>query len=407
MARFSARKGVAVAVTAGALVATAACGGGGSSSGNSGSDQPLEILYSSGITGLLQPSAVGVERGIKAAASWINDNGGINGRKVEVKVVDNQSDPTRGATLVQKELTGSHKPDLVIPGVSSNEALAVAPLLARNKVIGLGPASSPELRDVKKYPYFFSESALQTYILEAVATKLNEAGAKSVALVAPNDALGDALGSSIKAAFGKYNIKTTDTRFAEDTVDFSQAFAKAASTKPDWIFMDGVGSQAAGMLAGRVKAGAESIPTVAGAVIGSQPLLTLTKGTNELDNVNLLMLPTQSYVEPGARSKVMNALIKYVTAQGALEVPLSTYASGFNSVAVWAQAARAVKGDLTPEKVKASLEKLPDGGSPTTGDRLRFNKGYTSTDNFFAVTPDELVLAEVVDVKDGMYVTKQ
>ena len=405
MARTSARKALAAVAAAAALAVVAACGGNGSSGsgGSSGGDKPLRILYSSGLTGLLAPSAKAVQRGAEAAVSYINDNGGINGRKVEMTSVDNQSDPTRGVTLVQQALTGNDKPDLVIPGVSSNEALAVAPLLTRNKVIGLGPASSPAINDVAKYPYFFSESALQTYILEAVATKLNAQGAKSIALVAPNDALGDALGSSIKAAFGKYNITTTDTRFADGAVDLSAAFAKAKESNPDWIYMDSAGTQAAAMLAGRLKAGAENIPTVAGVVVGSQPLLDLAKGTDEMKNVNLMMLPTQSYVAPEQQSTEFKAMFTYLAKQGPLVVPASTYASGWNSVAVWAQGARAVKGDITADKVKASLENLPAGGSPTEGDRLRFGQGYTATNHFMAAQADEFVLSPVTGVKDGMF----
>jgi hypothetical protein len=119
--------------------------------------------------------------------------------------------------------------------------------------------------------------------------------------------------------------------------------------------------------------------------------------------VYLMMLPTQSYVAPDKRSNLMKSMITYLGKQGALEVPLSTYASGFNSVAIWAQAARAVKGDITAEKVKAALEALPKGGSPTEGDRLRFKNGFTPKDNFFKVDPDEFVLSRVTGVKDGMY----
>jgi branched-chain amino acid transport system substrate-binding protein len=393
------------------LAATAACGGGGGEEGGDSaaatsgglSGEPLRILYSSGITGLLAPSATAVGRGAEAAVEWINDNGGINGRPVEISTVDNQSDPTRGVTLVQEELNSDTPPDLVIPGVSSNEALAVAPLLARSKVVGIGPGSSPALNDPVKYPYFWAESASQPSILQAVAAKLDEEGAKSVALIAPNDALGAALEGGLKTAFGEYGIETTAVLFEPEAVDISPVFARAAETNPDWIYMDGSGTQAPVILAGRAKAGVEDIPTVAGVVVGSQPLLELAKGTNQLDNVNLMMLPTQSFVPEEERSETMKAFMEYVNEQGPLEVPLSTYAAGFNSVAIWAQAARAVDGEITAEKVKESLENLPEGGTPREGDRLRHVKPYTSESNFFDVEADEFVLSSVTGVEEGMF----
>ncbi|MCW2747846.1 MAG: hypothetical protein JWP10_988, partial [Nocardioidaceae bacterium] len=371
----------------------------GGSDGGGSSEKPYQVLYSSGITGLLAPSAKGVERGIKAKIDTLNAAGGINGRKVELTTVDNQSDPTRGVTLVQKAIGSSKKPDLVIPGVSSNEALAIAPLLARNKIVGVGPASNAVLNDIKKYPYFYSQSAKQQSILAAVATQLKEkGGVTKVALIAPNDALGDALGAPFKDEMGKVGIKTTDTRFASDAVDITPAFQKAMEGNPDVIYMDAAGTQAAAVLSSRVKAGAEDIPAIAGVVLGSQPLLTLAKGTDQMKNVNLVMLPTQQYIPPADRSEVFNEFFKAVSAQGAFEVPLSTYSAGWESVALWADAVASIDGDVTEEKINKAMQAIP-----TSAPRLMFKVTFTPTNNFLAPTPDEFTIGQPTGVKDGMF----
>ncbi|MCW2747957.1 MAG: hypothetical protein JWP10_1099 [Nocardioidaceae bacterium] len=302
-------------------------------------------------------------------------------------------------TLVQKAIGGSKKPDLVIPGVSSNEALAIAPLLARSKVVGLGPASNAVLNDIKKYPYFYSQSSKQQSIISAVATQLKAQGnIKKLALIVPNDALGDAQGDVMKAEMKKVGIAVTDTRFPADAVDLTATCQKALGGDPDVIYMDGAGTQAASLLAGREKAGADDIPALAGATMGSQPLLTLAKGTNQMNKVNLVMLPTQEYIPPAERSDVFNEFFTALNAQGPLETTLSTYSAGWESVALWADAVATIKGEVTSAKINEALQHIP-----TSAPRLMFKKTYTPTSNFLEPTADEFTIAQPTGVKDGMF----
>ncbi|MCW2748086.1 MAG: hypothetical protein JWP10_1228, partial [Nocardioidaceae bacterium] len=88
---------LAIIGAAGALALTAACSGS-DSQGADTTKKPLQIFMSAGVTGLLAPSQKAVERGVRAKIETLNAAGGINGRKVELTVRDNQSDPTRGVT---------------------------------------------------------------------------------------------------------------------------------------------------------------------------------------------------------------------------------------------------------------------------------------------------------------------
>jgi branched-chain amino acid transport system substrate-binding protein len=390
----------------GTLSVTAACGSddaGGGGGGGGDSSEPLQNFMSQGETGLLAPSAEAVIRGAKAAVDYLNDNGGLHDRQIEVTVEDNQSDPTRGVTLIQDAVTGDNPPDLVIPGVSSNEALAAAPLLSRNKVIGLSPASSSALNDPAKYPYFFSQSALQRDILKAVATFLGEQGdVASVAFVGPDDALGDAISTEASTAFDEAGIEFTDHRFKADAVDVTPAFQAALGDSPDWIYMDAPGTQAGTLLSSRVKAGAEDVPTLAGVVVGSQPLLELAGDTNQMDNVSLVYLPTQHWLPEEERSDQMKALIEGIKAEGDIEVALSTYAAGWDSVMLWADAVKQVDGDVTAEAVRDALMNLSEDH-----DRLFYRVTYSEESNFPQAQPDEFRIGQPLGVEDGMFQLKE
>jgi len=384
----------------GALALTAACGGGDDDGVGADSDEPLRIFMSQGETGLLAPSAKAVTRGAEAAVTYLNANGGLHGRQIEISKQDNQSDPTRGVTLVQDAISAENPPDLVIPGVSSNEALAVAPLLSRSKVVGISPASSEALNDPKKYPYFFAQSALQSDILKAVAAFLKEqpGGVDSVAFVGPDDALGDAIGTELGGAFDDAGIKYTEHRFKSDAVDVTPAFQAAVATDPDWIYMDAPGTQAGTLLTSRVKAGAEDVPTIAGVVVGSQPLLDLAGDTNQMDNVSLVYLPTQAWVPEAERSDQFKAFLSGIKEQGDIEITLSTYAAGWDSVMLWADAVKQVDGDITAEAVREELMDLSEDH-----DRLFYRVTFTEESNFVQAQPDEFKIGEPVGVEDGMF----
>lgn len=381
-----------------AFVATSACSGG---EEDNSSDEPFHILNSTGVTGLLAPTAEAVTRGIEAAIKSLNADGGLHGRQIELTTMDNQSDPTRGVSNIQAAINGNEKPDLVITGVSSNEALAVAPLLGRTKTIGIGPASSADLNDPEKYPYFFSQGPLQRDTLRAAASFLAEQGdVRRVALVAPDDGLGDAVGDELEGAFDRVGIETSDHRFKADAVDYTAAFQQALATDPDWIYMEGSGTGVPHLLTSRVKAGAEDVKTIIGVNASAQPILDLTEGTNQLDNVSVLMLPTQAFVEPADRSDLFNEFFDRLKAQGPIETALATYGAGWESVMIWAEAVKSVDGQVTAENVREALIHPPEV------DRLMYQETYSPDSNFVVGAPGDYTIAEVTSMTDGMFVLK-
>ncbi len=384
---------------AGVVMITSACSsGGGSETAAPSSGPALQVFMSMGQTGLLAPSAKAVIRGAQAAVDSINKDGGLQGRKIKVQIGDNQSDPTRGVTLVQDAIASDAKPDLVVTGVSSNEALALAPVLSRSEVVGIGPASSLALNDPVKYPYFWSQSAAQQYLIAGVADYVKKAGGKKITFVGTDDALGDAIADALHSGAEKDNLTITEHRFKADAVDVTPAFQAAVADKPDFIYMDAAGTQAGTLLTSREKGGATGIDTIAGVVMASQPLLDLAKGTDEMDKVKTVFLPTAFYTPPAKRSAQFAEFYKDVTAQGPLEVPLSTYAAGWDTIKIWADAVGQVKGDITGPSVRDQLNKLSPSHS-----RLFFKKTFPKGSNFALPVLGEFIIGTPTGTKDGMF----
>lgn len=153
---------VAVAVLCGTL-ALAGCGTQDSAGaeGNAGSDKqekfglkgdPIKIGVAEPITG---PSAgFGVDQVTATvwAANQINKEGGINGRPIELKIIDTKADPQLGIAAV-KRFTDLEKTPAFIAGFS-NVVSAVAPIADRSKTLALSVgANAPTIAKLGEYTY--------------------------------------------------------------------------------------------------------------------------------------------------------------------------------------------------------------------------------------------------------------
>src|SRR5690606_3666365 len=87
------------------------------------------------------------------AADALNANGGINGRQVELVVVDTEADPTKANAAVTR-LVQQDKVELVVGPITSDESLATMPILTQANIPsmnGSGSEITPE-----NSPYSFA-----------------------------------------------------------------------------------------------------------------------------------------------------------------------------------------------------------------------------------------------------------
>jgi len=91
-----------------AVLATALLAACGNSSGSSGSSKPILIGTSLSLTGDFSADGVAFERGYKLWASDVNAHGGINGRKVQLDILNDNSSPTQVVTNYTALITVKH-----------------------------------------------------------------------------------------------------------------------------------------------------------------------------------------------------------------------------------------------------------------------------------------------------------
>lgn len=95
--------------------------------------EPIKIGVIGSATGTAAPAYPAIEKGLKLEVDNLNANGGINGRPVELIIVDDKSDPATAVSVATKLITQDKVVALLGP-LSTPPALAVEPLAGKYEV---------------------------------------------------------------------------------------------------------------------------------------------------------------------------------------------------------------------------------------------------------------------------------
>ena len=183
------------------------------------------------------------EWGVKYAVQWINENGGVNGRPIELYTRDCQNDAEVGVTCY-RELVDEIGVSAIIGPPLSNPASAWVELATEDKIPIVGHfmdelcTTDPETGD--PYPYMFlaePSCSVQSYILAEYA--MNELGVKSVATLYNTS---NAYAVAHEIPFVDYITANGGEVLAEETfgwsdTDYTAQAQKIAALNPDAVLL--------------------------------------------------------------------------------------------------------------------------------------------------------------------------
>ncbi|MCP4581772.1 MAG: ABC transporter substrate-binding protein [candidate division Zixibacteria bacterium] len=201
------------------------------------------------------------KEGIDLAIDIINNNGGINGTKIEVIYEDTQGIPSIGVTAIKK-LINIDKVPAIIDNSNSSVTLAMAPIAESNNTIQLVTgASSPDIADAGEYIYrIWNSDALEgSFIAKYTIDSLK---AKSAAILFVNNSYGKGLN---KVFTNKFQLLgghiTISESFDEGIADFRTSISKVLNTNPEVIYIVAYPNQGAPLIIQLKELGC-SIPVV-------------------------------------------------------------------------------------------------------------------------------------------------
>jgi ABC-type branched-subunit amino acid transport system substrate-binding protein len=200
------------------------------------------------MTGTASPGYNKIPGAMKAYFDYLNENGGVNGRSINLKVEDDQYVPTQAVAKTNKLLLQDKVMALLAPlGTANNKAVAASVNPARRGVPVLFVNTGfSGFADTKKYPTTYA--ILPSYVMEAKIMaeyiKDNFAG-KTLGLVYQDDDFGtDALKGFTQAGI-TFAAKVAYASGSQSAATAAGWVTKLSAAKCDVVILFGVSSATA------------------------------------------------------------------------------------------------------------------------------------------------------------------
>lgn len=217
-----------------AFALAAAFGVGGASAAD------LKVGVNVALSGPNSSLGIPYSKGMQAARSF---KGEIGGHKVELIILDDNSDPTVAARNAKK-LVGEDKVDVLMgsSGVPSSIAIAQVAKESKTPMIGLSPISI----DGKDNPWVVTVAQPTQLMVDAVVERMKENGVKTVAYIGFSDAWGDLVWDALNKAAPGAGIKVvSNERYARADQSVTGQILKIMALKPDAVMTGGSGTPGA------------------------------------------------------------------------------------------------------------------------------------------------------------------
>lgn len=175
------------------------------------------------------------------AADTINKQGGVNNKKIELLIEDNQSTP-QGAVSSLNKLLNIDKVKY-FSSFGSSICLALKPITEENKVLLVGDAAHPKITENSQFVLRHSSVALSD--AKVIMGKLKEKSPNKVGIIYINDDWGMVLGQEFQRLLKEFNPKieiTSESHLASDTDFRSQITKVLASSPPSAVLVASSGS---------------------------------------------------------------------------------------------------------------------------------------------------------------------
>jgi branched-chain amino acid transport system substrate-binding protein len=194
---------------------------------------PIRIGASLAQTGVYAALGQNQLRGYKLCVKHMNDKGGVLGRKLELVLYDDGSDPATAVRLYEKLIT-QDKVDLVLGPYSSPISEAVADVSEKYKMPMVAPIAAATSIYKRGRKFIFSVLPPTEVFLEGLIDLAAKKGLKTVALINVDDLSSSAvIQGTIELAKNKGLQVVFADAYPLGNTDFSAILAKVRAATPD------------------------------------------------------------------------------------------------------------------------------------------------------------------------------
>jgi branched-chain amino acid transport system substrate-binding protein len=179
-----------------------------------------------------------VRNGLILRADELNEQGGINGRKVKLLIEDSAYDPKK-AVLAAQKLVNQDKIFMMVGHIGTAQNLATFPVLFDKNVINFFPVTAArEMFDpFHKLKYAFAATYFDQ-MRTAVPKLVKEKNAKKVCTMYQDDEFGLEVMRGAEEGLKTLNMSFTEkTSYKRGATDFSSQVAKMKSSGCDFVVL--------------------------------------------------------------------------------------------------------------------------------------------------------------------------
>jgi len=175
--------------------------------------------------------------GTKTYFDHVNAQGGVHGRKIELRTRDDKYEAKLAAENTRK-LIEEDKVFALISAVGTPTSAAAMPIFTEAKVPYFGPFTGAELLREPFNRYIFNVRASYFDETEKIVEQLVSTGMKNIAVFYQNDAYGMAGLTGTERAMQRRNMKIAATATVErNSADVAQAVKSIGAARPDAVVM--------------------------------------------------------------------------------------------------------------------------------------------------------------------------
>ena len=358
----------------------------GAAAGGSG---PIVLGHVGSLSGSEATFGQSTDRGIKLAVEEWNAKGGVKGRKLEVKTLDNQGKPEESAVAATR-LVAQDKVTVLLGEVASSRSLAMAPICDRYQVPMISPSSTnPKVtKDAgKTRPYVFRVCFIDPF-QGTVMAKFSRESLKVERVAVLRDVgndysmgLADYFIDKFKELGGKI---VGDESYKAGDQDFKAQLTAIKNRQPQAVYVPGYYTDVA-LIARQARELGMAQPLMGGDGWDSPKLFEI--GGKAIEGCYF----SNHYSHEDPEPRIQNFVKKYKEKWG--ETPDGLAATGYDAANVAIDA----------------MTRAPDLSGPALKDAIAATKDYPGVTGVISIDADHNAVksAVVLEVKGGVgkYVT--
>jgi len=364
----------------------AGCGGAKESGEGASGGDVYKLGVNMELSGQVASYGQSLAEGLDLAVEEINNNGGVNGKKIEVIKVDNKSDASESTNAAIK-LTSKDKVHAIIGPATSGNTKAEVQVATDNQTVVIAPAATdPGVtlgEDGKVKDYIFRMCYIDPFQGTVAANfAADDLKVKTAAVYADNSSdyakgLAAAFKETFTAAGG--TIVAEEAYVGKDT-DFRATLTNIKSANPEFVFIPGYYEEV-GLIVKQAREMGITVPLM-GADGWDSPKLVELAGAEALNNTFI----TNHYSSEDPDEKIQQFVTAFKSKNND-KSPDAFNALGYDAVYMLADAINRA-GDIDPVKVKDALAQTKD---------LSLITGTVSIDE----NHNPIKSATVLEYKDG------